>query len=74
MRLLRPRWFLVFAAESGADSVEILYANVKVWATQNMMAMIYGIDRSGNAKHLKNLFDNGELCCMYAVTTWWGNQ
>lgn len=65
--------FLAFTAESGADSVEVLYANENVWATQDMMATLYGIDRSGIAKHLKNLFDNGELnrdsvCAKFART------
>lgn len=65
--------FLAFTAESGADSVEVLYANENVWATQDMMATLYGIDRSGIAKHLKNLFDDGELskdsvCAKFART------
>ena len=65
--------FLAFTAESGADSIEVLYANENVWATQDMMATLYGIDRSGIAKHLKNLFDDGELskdsvCAKFART------
>lgn len=65
--------FLAFTAEAGADSVEVLYANENVWATQDMMATLYGIDRSGIAKHLKNLFDDGELnkdsvCAKFART------
>lgn len=65
--------FLAFTAESGADSVEVLYAKENVWATQDMMATLYGIDRSGIAKHLKNLFDSGELnrdsvCAKFART------
>ena len=65
--------FLAFTAESGADSVEVLYANENVWATQDMMATLYGIDRSGIAKHLKNLFDSEELnkdsvCAKFART------
>ena len=65
--------FLAFTAESGADSVEVLYANENVWATQDMIATLYGIDRSGVAKHLKNLFEDGELskdsvCAKFART------
>ena len=65
--------FLAFTVESGADSVEVLYANENVWATQDMMATLYGIDRSGIAKHLKNLFDSEELnkdsvCAKFART------
>lgn len=53
--------FLSFTASSGADSIEVLYANENVWATQDMMAVLYDIDRSGIAKHLKNIFHSGEL-------------
>lgn len=65
--------FLSFTAASGADSIEVLYVNENVWATQDMMATLYGIDRSGIAKHLKNLFENGELnkdsvCAKFART------
>lgn len=65
--------FLSFTAASGANSIEVLYANENVWATQDMMAMLYGIDRSGIAKHLKNIFEAGELnrdsvCAKFART------
>ena len=65
--------FLSFTAESGADSVEVLYANENVWATQDMMAALYGIDRSGISKHLGNIFQEGELdeksvCAKFART------
>ena len=65
--------FLSFTAASGTNSIEVLYANENVWATQDMMAMLYGIDRSGITKHLKNIFEAGELnkdsvCAKFART------
>lgn len=65
--------FLTFTAETGADGIEVLYADENVWATQDMMATLYGIDRSGIARHLKNLFMSGELdrdsvCAKFART------
>ena len=65
--------FLSFTAASGADSIEVLYANENVWTTQDMMAALYDIDRSGIAKHLKNIFESGELnkdsvCAKFART------
>lgn len=65
--------FLSFTATSGANSVEVLYANENIWATQDMMAMLYGIDRSGITKHLKKIFEAGELnkdsvCAKFART------
>ena len=65
--------FLTFTAEAGADSIEVLYAQENVWATQDMIATLYGIDRSGITKHLKNIFQSGELeeeavCAKFART------
>lgn len=65
--------FLTFTAEAGADSVEVLYAHDNVWVTQNMIALLYGIDRSGVFKHLENIFKDGELdensvCAVFART------
>lgn len=65
--------FLSFTAESGADSDEVLYADENVWGTQDMIASLYGIDRSGVTRHLKNIFQEGELaegavCAKHART------
>ena len=65
--------FLTFTAEAGADSIEVLYAQKNVWATQEMIAALYGIDRSGVTKHLANIFKDGELdenavCAKFART------
>ena len=65
--------FLTFTAEAGADSIEVLYARENVWATQEMIATLYGIDRSGVTKHLGNIFKDGELdensvCAKFART------
>lgn len=65
--------FLTFTAESGANSIEVLYAQENVWATQDMIAALYGIDRTGISKHLKNIFTDGELdekavCANFAHT------
>ena len=65
--------FLTFTAEAGADSIEVLYAQENVWATQEMIAALYEIDRSGVTKHLGNIFKDGELdeksvCAKFART------
>lgn len=65
--------FLTFTAETGSNSVEVLYAQENVWATQDMISLLYGIDRSGVTKHLGNIFKDGELdensvCAKFART------
>jgi hypothetical protein len=32
-----------------------------LWMTQEQMALLFGIDRSGITKHLQNIFSEGEL-------------
>lgn len=65
--------FLTFAVESRADSIEVLYNGETIWATQDVMAALYDIDRSGIAKHLRKIFDEHELdvhsvCAKFART------
>lgn len=63
--------FLVFVSERGGDTVDIVFQNGDLWATEKMLATLYGIDRSGIARHIKNIFEDGELnknstCAIFA--------
>ncbi len=65
--------FLIFQAQSQANGVEVLYANETIWCTQKAMAALFEIDRTVITKHLKNIFDSGELqlysvCANFAHT------
>lgn len=65
--------FLIFQAQSQANGVEVLYANETIWCTQKAMAVLFEIDRTVITKHLKNIFDSGELqldsvCANFAHT------
>jgi hypothetical protein len=53
--------FLTFAAETGEQSIEVLYANENVWATQAMMCELYDCSKSNVSEHLKAIFSSGEL-------------
>jgi len=66
--------FLVFVSEQGGDTVDIVFQSGDLWATEKMISMLYGIDRSGIARHIKNIFADGELdenstCAIFAHTT-----
>ena len=66
--------FLVFVSEQGGNTVDIAFQDGDLWATEKVMAMLYGIDRSGIARHIKNIFTDGELdenmvCAFFAHTT-----
>ena len=65
--------FLVFTKDSGADSIEVRVQDGDVWLTQKAMGELFDIDRSVIAKHLKTIFDSGELekdsvCAKFAQT------
>ena len=65
--------FLVFTEDSGADSIEVRVQDGDVWLTQKAMGELFDIDRSVVAKHLKTIFDSGELeknsvCAKFAQT------
>ena len=53
--------FLIFQAEDKAQGVQVFYKNENIWATQKVMAELYGVDRSVITKHLKNIFESLEL-------------
>jgi len=52
---------MLYSADEGKVDVEIAIENDSAWATQAGMAKIFDIDVSGITKHLKNVFDSGEL-------------
>ena len=65
--------FLVFTKDSDADSIEVRVQDGDVWLTQKAMGELFDIDRSVIAKHLKTIFDSGELeknsvCAKFAQT------
>ena len=65
--------FLVFTKDSGAGSIEVRVQDGDVWLTQKAMGELFDIDRSVVAKHLKTIFDSGELeknsvCAKFAQT------
>lgn len=53
--------FLVFTKEAGEDSIEVRVQDGEVWLTQDGIAQLFDVDRSVVTKHLKNIFQDGEL-------------
>ena len=65
--------FLIFQAEDKAEGVQVFYQDENIWATQKAIAALFDIDRSVVTKHLKNIFETGELqqesvCAKFAHT------
>ncbi len=53
--------FLIFTSQSGEDSIEVKVFDESVWLTQNMIAQLFDVQRPAISKHLKNIFESGEL-------------
>jgi hypothetical protein len=65
--------FLVFTRDAGEDGIEVRVQDHDVWLTQKGISKLFDIDRSVVAKHLKNIFGDGELdensvCAKFAQT------
>jgi hypothetical protein len=42
-------------------NVDLAYRGSTLWATQDQMADMFGVDRTSVTKHLKSIYDEGEL-------------
>lgn len=53
--------FLLYATPDGAVKVHVLFKDETAWLTQKALAELFGVKVPAIAKHLKNIFDSGEL-------------
>ena len=53
--------FLIFQIEGKEQGVEVYYKDNTVWCTQKAMAILFDVGVPAISKHLKNIFDEGEL-------------
>ena len=53
--------FLIFQAEKKEQGVEVYYKDENIWATQKAMATLFDVNVPAISKHLKNIFESGEL-------------
>ena len=53
--------FLTFTRRSGEESIEVRVQDNDVWLTQASIAKLFGVERSVITKHLKTVFDDGEI-------------
>jgi hypothetical protein len=52
---------LLYTTPNGKVKVEIYLQNETIWLTQQKMADLFGVQRPAITKHLKNIFETGEL-------------
>lgn len=53
--------FIIYKSEQEDVTINALIRDETIWLTQKGMAELFGIDKSGISRHLKNIFESGEL-------------
>ncbi len=53
--------FLLYTSNEGKVNIEVFLQDETIWLTQKAISKLYGVQRPAISKHLKNIFDSGEL-------------
>ena len=53
--------FLIYSTPKGDVKIEVFLHNENIWLTQDKMSELFGVQRPAITKHLKNIFECGEL-------------
>lgn len=53
--------FLLYKTEDGKVRIQALLENETIWLTQQQMTELFQVNKSGISRHLKNIFETGEL-------------
>jgi len=57
----KPNNFLLYTSSQGEVKVDVLLKDETIWLAINQLAALFGIDKSGVSRHIKNIFETGEL-------------
>jgi len=52
---------LLYQTEDGQSRIECRLHGETIWLTINQMAELFGVDKAGISRHLKNIYETGEL-------------
>ncbi|WP_405054640.1 hypothetical protein [Streptococcus jiangjianxini] len=53
--------FLIYTADNEKESASVIIRGETIWASQKEMAKLFDVGVPAISKHLKNIFDEGEL-------------
>ena len=53
--------FLLYQTEDGQSRIECRLHGETIWLTISQMAELFGVDKSGISRHLKSIYESGEL-------------
>ncbi len=52
---------IFYQGDEGAERIEVIVGDETLWASQKSMAQSFDVNRQAITKHLKNIFESGEL-------------
>ena len=52
---------ILYQNDTGKVSVSVMFQNESFWLTQRAIAELFGVEVPAISKHLKNIFESGEL-------------
>lgn len=52
---------ILYRTADGKVTVDVFFAKDNFWLTQKTMAGLFGVNRPAISRHLKNIFESGEL-------------
>jgi len=53
--------FLLYQSKDGKTKIQTRIYNESIWLSLKELSELFGIDKSGISRHLKNIFETGEL-------------
>lgn len=66
--------FVIFKTADGKVNIDVFFKDETLWLTQKLISVLFEKDRTVIGKHLKGIFESGELdekvvCANFALTT-----
>ena len=52
---------LLYQSMDGKTRIDVRLTGETLWLTQNQMAELFQVDKSGISRHLNNIYETGEL-------------
>lgn len=62
--------FLLYNMPDADGKVQVVIKGETLWCTQKAMAQLFGVGVPAISKHLKNIFDEGELAADSVISKW----
>ena len=62
---------IIYRTEDGRTQLEVRLEDENVWLSQQQIANLFGVQRPAITKHLRNIFESGELRRKFKLVPFW---